>query len=204
MTLSGRKAILFVLDIVLFYLALIIALFLSFGKNLSWTIVRSHFIAFSLLYPAFALCLFIFDNYNLAKKHSFLILIRLATAIILFSTIAIASFYAFNSFGITPKTNLLIFAIILGIFLFAIRVLLFSLFSSHFQNKVLIFKRTKDSKELANNLNKNPQLGYKFIGFINKKDLPSLKKIILKKILTLLSLLKTYLLTPKQLSFFPV
>ena len=202
MTLTTKKTILFILDIFSFYLALIITLFLGFGKNLSWAIIRLHFVAFSYLYPIFATSLFIFDNYNLNKKHSFSIVIKLTATIILFSILAIAFFYTFNSLGVTPKINLLIFVIVVSILLLTIRVALFSLFSSHFQNKVLIFKKTKDSKELAKNLKDNPQLGYKFIGFINKKDLPSLKEIISKNNIQTIVIAKDVSVDPKTAQFF--
>jgi len=170
--LSIRKIVLFLVDLFLLYLALIITLIIRFSQNLSWQIVREHFLPFSLLFPIW---LFIFSFFNfyeldLLRSRAFF-LVRIISGFLVSLAVGIAFFYLIPIFGITPKTNLLILIFIFGIFFILWRKIALYLFSSFFQNKVAIIGTTKESKQLALIIRKNPQLGYKLIEIVSNDDI---------------------------------
>jgi len=158
-------------DLFLLYLALIITLIIGFGQNLSWEIVRQHFLPFSFLFPIW---LFIFSFFNfyeldLLKSRTFF-LVRAISGLLVSLTTGIAFFYLIPALGITPKTNLLILVFVFGIFFALWRRTALYLFSSFFQNRTAIIGITQESEQLALIIRKNPQLGYKLVEMVPDHD----------------------------------
>ena len=174
--LSFRRNFLLFGDILLFLLALIISLLIGFGKDFNSHVFLRHLFPFSMLLLFWLFFFSIEGGYDLYALKNNLSLI--GKVVFLFIFVIVSSslfFYFFKNFQITPKQNLINFSLIFCLFIFSWRKLALSLYSKHFQYKIVIWGVNQCSKKLANQLIKNPQLGWRFEGFVNQKDL---KKII--------------------------
>jgi exopolysaccharide biosynthesis polyprenyl glycosylphosphotransferase len=176
-----RKFLLFVGDLFLFFSALIIALFIGFGNNLSFQIFLAHLFPFLILLPFWLAFFNLVGGYDLKVLKNTLSLTSRVFAFFLFVLLSsVIFFYLFKSFGIAPKQNLVVFALSFCGSIFLWRKGSFSLFSSHFQQKVAIIGITKEAKVLVSVLKQNPQFGWKFEGFIPQPSLDQLPQKIKK------------------------
>jgi exopolysaccharide biosynthesis polyprenyl glycosylphosphotransferase len=173
MTLRFRQIFLIFGDIFLLYLSLLITLVIGFWKNFSWETFLEHLLPFSILYFFWLVIFYIFGFYDLGSfRTPFAFYARIITGLGICLALGVIFFYLIPFFGITPKTNLLLNAVILGILLLGWRKIFSSLFSAYFQTKVAIIGQTIQSEELSQIIQKNPHLGYKFIAFFNpEKDI---------------------------------
>lgn len=165
-----RKILLFVGDIIIFYLSLLGTLFIWSPKNFGWKILSIHLFPFSLLLLIWLVIFYIFGFYDLSllkTKVSFYARISIGLGIALIT--GVIFFYLFPFFGISPKTNLLLDTIFFGTLSVGWRKIFYSLSSSHFQNTTAIIGKNQQAKELARTIQENPHLGYKMLGFINPK-----------------------------------
>jgi len=134
-----RRAILFLGDLILFFVSLIIALLIGFGKNFSWHIYFIHLIPFSIILLLWIVIFIFFGLYELENLNRTLnVLYRIFSSMAMAAILAVIFFYLFSSFGITPKTNLLIFVLIFGSFLFLWRKVFIKIFATHFLKRVAI------------------------------------------------------------------
>jgi exopolysaccharide biosynthesis polyprenyl glycosylphosphotransferase len=85
--------------------------------------------------------------------------------------LGILFFYTIPFFGITPKTNLLLAALIFGLLFLGWRKLFYSLFSIHFLNKTAIIGENQETEDLKQEIMKRPYLGYTIAEINIKKDL---------------------------------
>jgi exopolysaccharide biosynthesis polyprenyl glycosylphosphotransferase len=187
-----RKIILFLGDLLLLYLSLIITLIIGFGQKLSLEILWQHLRPFSLLFCIWLFVFLFFDFYELnVPKLTSSLVTRIAVGLLTCLMIGVIFFYLlFPVFGLTPKTNLLIFIIILWGLLMLWRKTALYLFSSYFQNRVAIVGATKESEMLALILKRNPQLGYKLIEIIPIQNIANLAQKIQESKLNTLILAK--------------
>jgi len=184
--LNLRKTLLLTGDILLLYLSLLIALFIGFWRNFSWEIFLEHLLPFSILYLFWLIIFYIFGFYDLDLFQTpFSFYTRILTGLGFALVLGVTFFYLIPFFGITPKTNLLLNVLIFGILISGWRKFFYSLFSVHFQNKVAIIGKGSQSEELALSIQKNPQLGYKLITFLNPEE-NIFEKIQKEKINTLI------------------
>ncbi len=120
-----------------------------------------HIIPFGII---FILWLLIFYIANLYEEKSFRNNLDFYTgffqAIVIAGSISAAFFYLIPFFGITPKTNLLIFIAIFTVLEVVSRYLWHRLFETKFQKTVLIVGLNPYTIELAQFLQNNPQFGY--------------------------------------------
>lgn len=174
-----RKIFLFLGDWFLFYLSLIITLIIGFGKNLSPQIAWQHFLAFSILFIFWIVIFVMFNFYELdVLKSGTFLTVKIGLGLLVCLVIGISFFYLIPSFGVNPKTNLLILLLILWIFLIIWRKIALNLFSSHFQNRVAIIGLTEESKNLALAFKENPHIGYKLIQIIPVQNVSTLPEKI--------------------------
>jgi exopolysaccharide biosynthesis polyprenyl glycosylphosphotransferase len=82
-------------------------------------------------------------------------------------------FYTIPLFGITPKTNLALNALIFGVLFLGWRNLFFSLFSVYFLNKTIILGENSKVENLKEEISKRPYLGYKIIQIDQNQELLS-------------------------------
>jgi len=170
-----RRAILFLGDLILFFVSLIIALLIGFGKNFSWHIYFIHLIPFSIILLLWIVIFIFFGLYELENLNRTLnVLYRIFSSMAMAAILAVIFFYLFSSFGITPKTNLLIFVLIFGSFLFLWRKVFIKIFATHFLKRVAIVGTGRKIENFILEIRKNPQLGYKIIGLVDENKLNDL------------------------------
>ncbi len=174
-----RKISLLIGDVALLYLSLIIALIIRFGQNFSLSVFGQHFLPFSFLFLFWIPVFFIFDLYQLDSLKSNLSLIsKISFSILVGALIGVIFFYLIPSFGVSPKTNLLLFVFISWFLLLIWRRFALRFFSLHFQEKVVIIGLNSESQKLALTLKENPQLGYTLKSLIPLENNPNLSQKI--------------------------
>ncbi|NQU82991.1 MAG: sugar transferase [Parcubacteria group bacterium] len=164
-----RQSTLLVGDIILAYTALLITVTLGFWGKFTWDIFSRHLLPFSLLYLVWFLSFYIFGLYdlNFIRPKSEL-LARTGQGLAVCFAVGLAFFYLVPMFGITPKTNLLISIALFGGFTLLWRRLFYTLFSSLYLQNVSFLGQSELANQLANVIKDQPQLGYRFIKFLNK------------------------------------
>jgi len=181
-----RQIVLILGDIILAYTALVLTCYFGFWGNFSWEIFYEHLFPFSLLYFFWFILFYIFGLYDLnlirPKLES---LTRIGQSFLVCLLIGLGFFYLMPIFDISPKTNLAINISIFGILFLIWRQLFYQLFSSIYLQNVAFLGKNPLAQRLAKEIENQPQLGYKFIGFLDlEKNLyPQLKR---KKIETLI------------------
>jgi len=186
MNIKIRQIVLIIGDIFLFYLSLLLALFFGFWPDFSWKIFLNHLLPFSILYFFWLIIFYIFGFYELDLiKPSPEFLARIGQSFLICLFVGIIFFYLIPFFGISPKTNLLIEIIILTVFVFLWRRFFYYLFSFHYRQNVIFLDKNPLTKLLIEKIEANPQLGYKFVGFLDKTKpfFPQLKNKKVDKII---------------------
>ncbi len=146
-----------------FYLTIIIGYWGAFDAHN----FQTHIFPFSIMYVAWILVLFIFNLYDYgAIKPTIGNIRNISVALITAFVVGAVFFYSFPIFGISPKVNLVINVLVFGALFIAWRRVFFSIFSKYFKKDVLILGQNAKSEDLAEAINGNPHIGYRFIGFI--------------------------------------
>jgi len=165
-----REIILVFGDIALALAALFLTVRIGFWESFNWLIFYKHFFPFIFLYFFWFLLFYIFGLYDLdliRPKLEFLA--RTGECFLACLGLGIGFFYLIPFFGITPKTNLLINILIFGGLFSIWRRSFYYIFSSLFLERVAFLGKNSLSQKLANQIKKNPQLGYKMIGFLDPR-----------------------------------
>lgn len=178
-----KQIMLLVGDIIVFYFALALSLFLRYGQNIE-NYITPHLLPFTLMLAFWLIIFYINGLYDLrslknspdfAKKFFALVAINGALAIFLFYLLPLI---------ITPRTNLFIFLIIFGLSLYIWRSFYNTLLSSGKPiNRLLLIGYNQTAEELINHIEKNPQLGYEIKFWMKEglqdKEFEHLSQIIL-------------------------
>jgi FlaA1/EpsC-like NDP-sugar epimerase len=169
--------VLFLGDIIFFFLSLWLSLFLRYGHFPSKALLYIHLIPFSIL---FAVWLVVFFIAGLYEKHTLILKGKLPSAIfntqLINSVVAVAFFYIIPYFGITPKTVLFIYLIVsffLILFWRLYGTLIFGRRRGPRQSAILI-GTGNEMKELLDEVNGNSHYDIKFISSIDVKDLSAI------------------------------
>ena len=180
-----KKTILLIGDLIILYISLGIALVVRY-KEFDFSTFQAHFFPFSIIYLFWIIVFYIHNLYELdIAKNNIAFSSALIRALLIGGLISIAFFYIMPGFAfgsITPKTNLLL-NIVFFIFLFYGWRYLFNLLAGSLKLKtnVAIIGYNPQAIELAKELIKNPQLGYKLRLIIenheevDRTDLPEIK-----------------------------
>ena len=147
-----QKLIYFIGDLCLFVIALWITLFLRHFAIPSFYLFYSHIVPFSILFIAWFFVFYIFGLYDKPK-----VLIEekvLSRVLVVSAIIGIVFFYLIPIFSITPKTNLLIYFIVLFSLIFLWRSIIDYFFEQN-KNAVLLIGSSQESEELLLELDKN-------------------------------------------------
>ncbi len=158
-----RAKLLILGDIAVLYLSLFLTLLFRYGLSNIWEQWDKHFYPFTLIFLIWLVVFYLFDLYDPRAFKNRLELSGLWSLSVLISFLAsIATFYVFISFfTITPKTNLIIFALSFGILGFIWRATLLSVFkSTKWVTKFLILGDSQNLRDLVNMIEKNPAIGY--------------------------------------------
>ncbi|MCX6789323.1 MAG: sugar transferase [Candidatus Gribaldobacteria bacterium] len=163
-----RKVSLFLGDVIFAYVSLLIMVYWRFSPNFSWPIFFQHLLPFSILYFVWLTLFYIFGLYDLDlanPKSAFIA--RLGACLAVCLAVGVFFFYTVPLFGITPKTNLLVNIVLLGVLILIWRQIFYWLFSALFLKQVGILGKNLWTDKLINEIKNNPQLGYRFVKFIN-------------------------------------
>lgn len=163
-TLSRFKQIILIIgDIISLYTALIITLWLRYGKLFYAELIGYHIKPFTILFIVWIIIFYIADLYNLQTlKNDFEFKKRFWYTIFLNIIISALFFYSLPDFEIAPKTNLGIFLIIFGGLSYLWRQIYnLMLFKTGTVSRVLLIGSNKTAEELINKIENNLQLGYK-------------------------------------------
>ena len=168
---KSRQILLVLGDVFLLYFVLFLALFFSFWGSFNWTIFLEHLFPFSIIYFFWLIIFYIFGFYDLSLfKNPLAFYAQFLAGLGFCLILGMTFFYLIPFFEITPKTNLLLNIVILGIFLFIWRKFFYFLFSSYFQNKVAIIGENPQAEELSLTIQNNPHLGYKLSAFFKSNE----------------------------------
>lgn len=187
---NSKKLILLFGDIVLLYASLGATFFVRYNTPIfQEQIVKNvwglHKIPFFCVYVVWILIFYstgMYDWERFAPRR--FNLIKLVTQSMLAGTaIAIAFFYFVPAFHITPKTNLMIDAIISVCFLSAWRIIFIKIISRGSKIKVLFFGNTRESIAFKQHLDASPALGYNVEAIVdhNAPQSADLKTIVKEK-----------------------
>ena len=169
MTVSHREWPLLVLgDLLAFALALYATLVVRYLEIPSSHTLFAHFQPFAILAIVWVVVFLISGLY---EKHSTILRARLPDMVVRTQVanvlIAAVFFFLIPYFGITPKTNLVIFLIISSGFILLWRLYIYSWFGVKKRNKAIILGNKKEVEELFTEVNQNPRYNIKFAHMID-------------------------------------
>src|SRR3989344_1067693 len=162
-----KKFLIFLSDTTILYISLVLTLLIRYPDKFQEQ-YRIHLYPFSLIFISWLLVFYIANLYEpkLLRNnvHFYSALFR---AIIIVAVIAVLFFYLIPLYGITPRTNLLIFLMIFTGLEFANRSIANNVLQKGFKKSVLIVGTNNQSLELDLFIKENPQLGYEIKSVID-------------------------------------
>lgn len=157
-----KKFSLLALDLATLYAALVLTLLVRYGGGRFAVEHSLHIVPFSVIFALWLLAFYItnlYDDHSLRNNpHFYSDLLR---ASILAGAVSVLFFYLIPLFGITPKTNLLLFMLIFGILEAGTRSVFNGLVEKRFKKSVVIVGLNPQALELAKFIKSNPQYGYR-------------------------------------------
>ncbi len=188
MTVSNKKEalLLFMGDVFFFLLSLWLTLFVRYQEVPQWQIFYDHVIPFSILFVFWIIVFFIAGLY---EKHTLILKSKIPTIIfnsqLVNSGIAVVFFYYLVPvFGITPKTNLIIYIIISFFLMLGWRIYGHALISVRNRQKAILIGSGEEMQELREEVNNNSRYDLYFISSIDLNDIDGLdfQEEILKRV----------------------
>lgn len=163
--------ILIIGDIIVFNVALWLTLFLRYLEIPSAERLEAHippFLIFSAVWLMVFFTLGLYDKHtNLLKR---LLLSRILYAQVINVMVAAVLFFSIP-FGITPKTNLVIYLVISTGLLTSWRLFLVPMFSHKERHKAILIADGAEAIELADEINNNDRYSYYFVRIIDATTL---------------------------------
>lgn len=163
---------LFLGDVLVFYAALWVTLFLRYREIPSSDTVELHLVPFTILFGVWALIFFIAGLY---EKQTLILRKRLPQVIlnaqIVNSVIAVVFFYFVPAFGIAPKVSLFIYLVVSFLFVTAWRLKGYPLLSSKRKQRAIIIGSGAELSELTEEVNASDRYGISFISSVDVNDL---------------------------------
>lgn len=177
-----KKTILLITDLIILYVSLAVALTIRYGRfNLET--FQNHLFSFTIIYLLWIIVFYIHDLYDLAAaKNDAAFYSALMRSILINAGLAIAFFYfipQISQVGITPRTNLFI-TIAIFVILFTLWRNLFNKLAGFKGLNVAIIGTNPQAIELAQEIENNPQLGYRLKLFLKQEnEFKNLKNILI-------------------------
>lgn len=174
-------------DLLALALALYLTLLVRYVEIPSLDLFLRHLVPFSILAIVWVVVFIVFGLY---EKHTTLLKLKLPARIVRaqIANIVIAAvfFFLIPYFGITPKTNLVIFLFISSFLITLWRLNVFPLFGFKKRTKAVIIGSGKEAQELFEEVNGNSRYAIEFVDLVdmhregNPNDVQSgiLKKIV--------------------------
>ncbi len=174
----SEPGLLFLGDIFVFFLALWITLLVRYLSFPDHDLFYSHFVPFTLLTGVWVVVFFIAGLYD---QHTDFLKRRLPGMIlnaqIANSAIAAVFFFFIPYFGITPKTNLLIYLVVSSALLLLWRLYLVEYITPQRRHKALLVGEGQEIDELVHEVNKNRRYGFEFVRSVDIGVLADTKDI---------------------------
>ena len=165
------KIMLLLGDIAILYGSLLITLAIRYGSLSSQSAWQDHSLPFFFVNLVWIIVFYVAGLYDVEKSvypaKIFYIIKTTAFGV----AIAVLMFYFIPAFGITPKTNLFIDAIIASVFLWLWRIIYQKKITKGSKIKIFFFDQSGETASFAEFISNSPQLGYKIIGNIDSADL---------------------------------
>ena len=162
-----KKFLLFFSDAVILYASLFLMLLLRYGVNFGYQ-YKLHILPFTLIFVFWLLVFYIANLYEpKSLRNNIHFYSTLFQAISIAAVISVLFFYLIPLYGITPKTNLLIFVAIFTGLEFLSRSVSNNILQKSFKKPVLIIGTNSQSLELDLFIKENPQLGYEIKSVID-------------------------------------
>lgn len=164
---SRELAILLLGDAVFFMVALWLTLLFRYGQWPSNANLAIHFTPFLILTLLWVVTFFIAGLYD---KHTNFLKSRLVSRIInaqLINIIIAAVLFSVVSFGIAPKTNLIIYLFVSSGLILWWRVFLFPKFSFKQTHRALLIASGEEARELVDEVNNNHRYNYIFVRMVD-------------------------------------
>ncbi|MEE3078195.1 MAG: sugar transferase [Bdellovibrionota bacterium] len=164
MTNRPKKILLLTGDIVFFIISMIIIILIENTKGLYSRLAISHYWILLVIIPVWTTSFFIEGLYSLRTFNRHGMIISLLRAIIIATIVSTGILYFFDIFGITPKTNLIIFSFLAFVFTYLWRKTFLSLFSyDAFTRSVTFIGKSDEYNELKDIFKTKPYLGFKVV-----------------------------------------
>ncbi len=176
MTLVPKREYLLLLlgDLVVFTISLWATLALRYMETPSWELFVLHLRPFSLLFASWVAVFFLAGLYG---RHTRIFRSRLITTIlytqIINMMIAALFFFFIPSFGLSPKTILLLYLIVSFALIFAWRGLIFTRLPRSKKLRGVLIAHGPDAKALAEEIARDPHATFAFDYVIDTSDAPS-------------------------------
>lgn len=158
-------------DLLMLYAALwctLLVRYRMFGFEIPWDI---HAAPFGIVFLLWLLLFYIAGLYEQnAWNADRMVKERIIRTTAAAALTAVVLFYLIPAFVITPKTNLLIFAVFATALLIGWRMLASSIIQATAKTNVLFFGASREVVELAHLLDRNPHLGYRVAALIPAED----------------------------------
>lgn len=175
MTIVNKRESLVLLlgDIIFFFLALWLTLFIRYFEIPDSGRFVSHAQPFAILFVIWVSFYYIAGLY---EKHTVFLRNKLPSIIlntqVLNSLAAVSFFYLIPFFGITPKTNLFIYLVVSFALIVCWRLFIFpKLFFRKKKFSAILIGSGEEMKELKNEVNQNDRYGFSFVRSIDVQDL---------------------------------
>jgi exopolysaccharide biosynthesis polyprenyl glycosylphosphotransferase len=163
-----EPAILFLGDIILFYVALWLMLLVRYFELPTQDLISLHLLPFSIL---FAVWISVFYIAGLYEKHTLILRSKIGNKVlssqIVNSAIAFLFFYLIPYFGITPKTNLFIYILISFGLTILWRSFVFPTFEVKNKQNAILIGTGEEMRELENEVNNNPRYDLYFVSSVD-------------------------------------
>jgi len=162
-----KKFLLFFFDATILYASLVLMLLLRYGVDFGYQ-YKLHVLPFTLIFVFWLLVFYIANLYEpKLLRNNIHFYSALFQTIIIAAAISVLFFYLISLYGITPRTNLLIFVAIFTGLEFVSRSISNNILQKSFKKSVLIVGTNNQSLELDLFIKENPQLGYEIKSVID-------------------------------------
>lgn len=164
-------------DIAVLYFSLYLTFLIRYWQAPTKDLWQGHLNPFSLIFAGWIVIFYIAGLYDLRQAANNAKFFSLALKTILTAgLIAIAFFYLNPQISIAPKRNLLIYIVVFAIIFFAWRNIFNRLLKTATKYNIAIIGLSNESKELIQELEEKPHLGYK-VDFMVDDSQNGLEKI---------------------------
>ena len=158
-------------DIALLYGALYLTLIIRYGSMPTQVLWQDHNLPFFFVNLVWLIVFYIAGLYDVEKSVYPAKIFYIAKTMAFGAGIAVLMFYFIPAFGITPKTNLFIDAVVASIFLWLWRMAYQKIITKGAKIKIFFFNPSDEISAFTKFIATSPQLGYEMADNLTSADL---------------------------------